>query len=101
MASVLTWPGSSWRSARWIERKSSSGRTGAARAAIQRALELAPRNANGRTISGFVLAAQYRLKEAIAEFDEAIRLDPALGNARLGRGLCKRRLGWVAQSKIG
>ncbi|PWU22156.1 MAG: hypothetical protein C5B50_00085 [Verrucomicrobia bacterium] len=93
-ASVKRSPNFGFGWARVAELEFSFGRAGAAHEAIQRALALAPRNANAHTIKGFVLAARNDIRPAIAEFDEAIRLDPSLGNAWLGRGLCKRRLGW-------
>lgn len=79
--------------ARVAELEFSFGRTRAARAAIERALTCAPRHAQAQALRGFLLAADNRLREALAAFDAAIALDPALGNAWLGRGLCKRRLG--------
>jgi len=79
--------------ARVAELEFSFGRTGNARAAIRRSLELAPRNAQARAVDGYLSAAAYRLHDALDLFDEAIRLDPGLGNAWLGRGLCRLRTG--------
>ncbi|MBN2505511.1 MAG: TonB-dependent receptor [Verrucomicrobia bacterium] len=81
--------------ARVGELEFSFGRTRAARAALERALVLAPRHAQAHALRGFLLAADNRLAEAMAAFDTAIALDPALGNAWLGRGLCKRRATWA------
>jgi tetratricopeptide (TPR) repeat protein len=69
------------------------GRVLAAREALERGLQLAPRNAQALALRGFLLSAQNRIAEAIAAFDQAIALDGALGNAWLGRGLCKIRRG--------
>jgi hypothetical protein len=80
--------------ARVAELEFSFGDTRAARLAVERALELSPENAQAHAVRGFLLAADYKLRDAIAAFDQAIAIDPALGNAWLGRGLCKRRLGW-------
>ena len=44
-------------------------------------------------MKGFLLAAEYKFRDAIIAFNKAIAIDPALGNAWLGRGLCKRRAG--------
>jgi hypothetical protein len=40
-------------------------------------------------LQGFILSAQNRISEAIQNFDEAIAIDGGLGNAWLGRGLCR------------
>ena len=44
-------------------------------------------------MKGFLLSARNQIPEAIKSFDEAIALDGALGNAWLGRGLCRIRSG--------
>ena len=80
--------------ARVAELEFSFGRIRAARRAIDRALDVAPQNAQALAVNGFLLAADNRTKAAIEAFDQAIKMDPALANAWLGRGLCKRRLGW-------
>ena len=85
--------------ARVGELEFSFGHTRAAREAIQRALVLSPRNAQAHALNGFLLAAEHRIHEALAEFDQAIAIDPALGNAWLGRGLCQRRLGMFARGE--
>src|SRR6185503_13287519 len=71
----------------------SFGRTGRALDALNKSLALAPRNAQALALSGFLLAAQNKIKAALERFDEAITLDSALGNAWLGRGLCRIRRG--------
>src|SRR5205814_1960162 len=63
-------------------------------------LAQASANAQAHAADGFLLAAENRINEAITEFDAAIELDPGLGNAWLGRGLCKRRLGCSSLSTI-
>jgi tetratricopeptide (TPR) repeat protein len=60
---------------------------------VERSLELAPRNAQAEALKGFLLSAQNQIREAQTRFDRAIALDGALGNAWLGRGLCKIRRG--------
>jgi tetratricopeptide (TPR) repeat protein len=85
--------------ARLAELEFSFGHTRAARAAVARALALTPRNAQAHALNGFLLAAENRNREALAAFDRAIEIDPALGNAWLGRGLCKRRLGIFARGE--
>jgi tetratricopeptide (TPR) repeat protein len=79
--------------ARVAELEFSFGRIKTAREAIQRSLELAPRNAHAVSLQGFLLAAENKVNAAIQAFDQAIALDGALGNAWLGRGLCRIRHG--------
>ncbi len=79
--------------ARVAELEFSFGRRREAQAALNRSLELAPRNAQAVALRGFLLAAEDRISAAFAAFDEAITLDGALGNAWLGRGLCRIRRG--------
>lgn len=77
--------------ARVAELQFSQGYNREARESVARALQLSPLNAQAHSVQGFLLAANYRWNEAIDAFDRAIELDAALGNAWLGRGLCKRR----------
>lgn len=79
--------------ARLAELEFSFGRVRQAGGAIERSLDLAPRNAQALALKGFLLAAQSRIPEALARFDQALDADPALGNAWLGRGLCRLRAG--------
>ncbi|MEY2410112.1 MAG: hypothetical protein QOF48_2782 [Verrucomicrobiota bacterium] len=65
------------------------GHTREALAALDRGLELSPRNAQGLALKGFVLAARGRTREAMDFFNQAIAADGALGNAWLGRGLTR------------
>lgn len=78
---------------RVAELEFSFGRTRDALAALDESLRLAPRNAQAVALHGFLLSAQNCIPAAQAEFDRAIALDGALGNAWLGRGLCKIRRG--------
>jgi Tfp pilus assembly protein PilF len=64
---------------------------------VQRALDLAPRNAQAMAVRGFLLAAQNKSTPALAQFDEAIAADNWLGNAWLGRGLCRIRAGQMRE----
>jgi len=79
--------------ARVAELEFSFGRRREAQAALARSLELAPRNAQAVALRGFLLAAEDRIAAAFAAFEEAIALAGALGNAWLGRGLCRIRRG--------
>src|SRR5438876_851803 len=86
--------------ARVGELEFSFGHTHAAREAALSAIKFSPRNAQAHALNGFLLAAEDRIKQALAAFDQAIEIDPDLGNAWLGRGLCKRRLGWFLKSTL-
>ena len=72
------------------------GRTEKAKSALDKSLQLAPRNAEAHALEGFLLSAENRFSEARLEFEEAIRLDPNLGNGWLGRGLVRIRTGDAA-----
>ncbi len=95
-ASVALAPQFGFGWARVAELEFSFGHTKLALAALEKSLALAPRNAGAVTLRGFALAAQNQIREAMAEFDRAIELDGALGNAWLGRGLCRIRRGDVS-----
>ena len=86
-------PGFSFAWARVAELEFSFGRTGAASEALSKCLELSEANAQGLALRGFLLAARNRTKEAGEGFDRALAVDPALGNAWLGRGLIRIRRG--------
>lgn len=79
--------------ARVAELEFSFGHRREAQIALKRSLELAPRNAQAVALRGFLLAAEDRIGPAFVAFNEAIALDGALGNAWLGRGLCRIRRG--------
>jgi tetratricopeptide (TPR) repeat protein len=72
------------------------GRSDAAQRALDQSLVLAPRNAQALTLNGFLLAGRNQVKPALEWFDRALAVDPALGNAWLGRGLCRIRRGDAA-----
>jgi Tfp pilus assembly protein PilF len=78
---------------RVAELEFSFGRTDRALEDLNRSLALAPRNAQALALQGFLLAAQNKTREAIDWFDRALAVDSALGNAWLGRGLCRIRRG--------
>lgn len=86
-------PKSGYALARVAELEFSFARTRAALDALNRSLDLAPRNAQAITLQGFLLAASQKPNEAQARFATAIAIDPALGNAWLGHGLTQIRLG--------
>jgi len=81
---------------RVAELEFSFGRTKDALAALDKSLALAPHNAQALALKGFILAAQNQPREARGWFDRAIAADSALGNAWLGRGLVRIRLGDTA-----
>ncbi len=69
------------------------GRSHEALIALDKSLELSPRNAQALALKGFLLAAQNNIRDATRWFDRAIATDGALGNAWLGRGLCRIHTG--------
>ncbi len=82
--------------ARLAELEFSFGRTSAARDALEKSLPLSPRHAEALSLKGFLFAAQNKTAAAQKFFDDAIAADSALGNAWLGRGLCRIRRGDAA-----
>ena len=84
---------------RVAELEFSFARTGRALEALNRSLALSPSNAQAFALKGFLLAAENKQSEALARFDDALTLDPALGNAWLGRGLCRIRRGNLSQGR--
>lgn len=85
--------------ARVAELEFGFGHTKAAESALEKSLQLAPRNAEAVSLKGFTLAARNKIPAALLEFDRAIALDGALGNAWLGRGLCRIHQGRVAEGR--
>lgn len=77
--------------ARVAELEFSFGRTEKSLAALEKSLKISQRNPQAISLQGFLLAAQNKIPAAISNFDEAIAIDGALGNAWLGRGLCSMR----------
>ena len=86
-------PGFGFAWERVAELEFSFGRTDKALDALNKSLALAPRNAEALALKGFLLAAQNQTREAMIWFDRGLSVDSSLGNAWLGRGLCKIRLG--------
>ena len=78
---------------RVAELEFSFGHNQSALDALDKSILLAPRNAQALALKGFLLAAQNQTREAIVWFDRALAVDSALGNAWLGRGLCRIRRG--------
>ncbi|HEX3798579.1 MAG TPA: FecR domain-containing protein [Verrucomicrobiae bacterium] len=75
------------------------GRTAQSLAALNQSLALAPRNAQGLALKGFVEAARNNTREAASWFDRALAVDAALGNAWLGRGLCRIKQGDLSRGR--
>ena len=75
------------------------GHLSAAEEALDRGLQLSPRNAQGLALKGFLLAAKNKTISAMQFFDRAIAVDGALGNAWLGRGLCQIHQGGIEQGR--
>ena len=90
---AATSPQSGFAQARVAELEFSFGHTRAALTALDKSLQLAPRNAQALALKGFVFAAQNKTREALVWFDRSLAVDSALGNAWLGRGLCKIKRG--------
>ncbi len=84
---------------RLAEIEFSFGRVDKARAAAAKSLRFAPRSARLLSLLGFLAASNGRLAEAKEKFDEAIAIDGNLGNAWLGRGLCRIRVGELAAGR--
>jgi len=84
---------------RVAELEFSFGRVAEAQKALDRALALAPRNAQARVLHGFLLLARAHPAQADAAFASAIETDPMLGNAWLGRGLGRIHAGQVAEGR--
>ena len=82
--------------ARLAEMEFSFGRLQQMDAALEKARRLSPENAQAIALQGFVLAGRHQMELAEERFQEAVDLDPALGNARLGRGLAR-----IAQGRYG
>ena len=78
---------------RLAELEFSFSRTKEATAALERAMRLTPKNAQAHALKGFVLSADNLIDEARQSFEEAVRLDGALGNGWLGLGLTKIKRG--------
>ena len=86
-------PGFGFASVRVAELEFSRGYIQPALRELDRIPRLSARNAQAHALRGFLLSAQNRIDAARVEFQTAIDLDGALGNAWLGRGLCAIRQG--------
>ena len=93
-------PGFAFAWARVAELEFSFGRRGAAERALERALALAPRDAQAHALRGFLLAAENNATAAHRAFAEAVEMDGALGNAWLGRGLVAIRQGREREGRL-
>lgn len=78
---------------RVAELEFSNGEISAAEVALQKASQLVPQYAPNASLDGFLKMANNQASRALDAFSRAIEMDPALGNAWLGRGLCQIRLG--------
>jgi len=92
-AAVQQSPESGFGWERVAELEFSFGRIRQAQAALDKSLQLCPRNAQGHALKGFLCCARNQWAGASAAFNQAIVLDGALGNAWLGRGLVRMRGG--------
>jgi Tfp pilus assembly protein PilF len=86
---VAASPRSGFAQERVAEMEFSFGHTPLALAALEKSLELSPRNAQALALKGFALSAQNKLREAAEYFDRAISIDGSLANGWLGRGLVR------------
>lgn len=75
------------------------GHIGNARAALETALKLSPRNAQALALKGFLLCAQNDLTKATESFEAALAADSGLANGWLGRGLCLIKRGRTAEGR--
>ena len=73
---------------RVAESQFNEGRVPQAKDALEKGLNLGPRNPAAHALRGFILSAENNLIDAKGSFETAIALDSALGDGWLGRGLC-------------
>jgi tetratricopeptide (TPR) repeat protein len=71
----------------------SFGRVPPAKAALEKGVQLSPRNPAAHALLGFLFSAENKINQAKGAFENAMAIDGALGNAWLGRGLCLIRQG--------
>jgi tetratricopeptide (TPR) repeat protein len=71
----------------------SFGRVPQAKAALEKGMQLSPRNPAAHALLGFLFSAENKINQAKDAFENAMAIDGALGNAWLGRGLCLIRQG--------
>jgi len=90
-------PQSGFAWARLAELEFSFGLIDEAGEALQKALQLSPRHAAAAALQGFQFSARNKIPAALEAFERALALDPGLGNAWLGRGLCRIRQGHLRE----
>jgi tetratricopeptide (TPR) repeat protein len=90
-------PGFAFAWVRLAQLEFAFGRLDDAESALRRGLELAPRNPAGLTTRGFLSLGASQWEHALDRFDQALAMDPRLGDAWLGRGLCLIRTGRMAE----
>jgi tetratricopeptide (TPR) repeat protein len=78
---------------RMAELQFSFGRVPQAKAALEKGMQLSPRNPAAHALLGYLLSAENKINEAKGAFENAMAIDGALGDAWLGRGLCLIRQG--------
>ncbi len=78
---------------RVAELQFSFGRIPQAKAALEKGVQLSPRNPAAHALLGFLFSAENKINQAKGAFENAMAIDGALGNAWLGRGLCLIRQG--------
>jgi Tfp pilus assembly protein PilF len=98
-SAVAKSPGFSFAQERLAEMEFGFGQTEPALAALNKSLELSPRNAQALALKGFALSAQNKIPQAGLYFDEAIAADGSLANGWLGRGLVRIRNGHVKEGR--
>lgn len=91
-AAVAASPGFGLAWARVAELEFGFGRHEESIRAVDRALEISPKNAQAISLKGYLELSKNQIQEARRFFDEAIDIDPALGNAWLGRGFVHLQL---------
>jgi tetratricopeptide (TPR) repeat protein len=75
------------------------GRVREAARALERGRALSARNPQAAALAGYFASAENHIAEAGRHFDEALAIDGFLGNAWLGRGLCKIRRGDAVEGR--
>src|SRR6266404_5825162 len=78
---------------RMAELQFSFGRVPQAKTALEKGVQLSPRNPAAHALLGFLFAAENKINQAKGAFENAMAIDGALGDAWLGRGLCFIRQG--------
>ena len=78
---------------RIAELQFSFGRIPQAKEALEKGIQLSPRNPAAHALRGFLFSAENRIESAKEAFEQAMAIDGALGDAWLGHGLCLIRQG--------